>query len=60
LFTPIYNIPILSKKEGYKKKIDYLLILAVNYADMIIKKEKEFGKKGGKFIVPRGETIQYL
>tara|TARA_A100001011_G_C14307893_1_gene844091 strand:- start:391 stop:1632 length:1242 start_codon:yes stop_codon:yes gene_type:complete len=60
LFTPIYNIPILSKKEGYKKKIDYLLILAVNYADMIIKKEKEFGKKGGKFIVPRGETIQYI
>ena len=60
LFTPIYNIPILSKKEGYKKKIDYLLILAVNYADMIIKKEKEFSKKGGKFIVPRGEKIQYL
>ena len=60
LYTPIYNIPILSKKDGYKKKIDYLLILAVNYADMIIKKESEFKRKGGKFIVPRGEKIQYI
>ena len=60
LYTPIYNIPILSKKDGYKKKIDYLLILAVNYADMIIKKESEFKKKGGMFIVPRGERIEYI
>lgn len=60
LYTPIYNIPILSKKDGYRKKIDYLLILAVNYADMIIKKETEFKRKGGKFIVPRGEKIQFV
>ena len=45
LFTPIYHIPILSKKDGYKKKIDYILILAVNYADMIIKKEKNLKKR---------------
>ena len=60
LFTPIYHIPILSKKDGYKKKIDYILILAVNYADMIIKKEKEFKKRGVVFIIPRGEYIQYV
>ncbi len=60
LYTPIYNIPILSKKEGYKKKIDYLLILAVNYADIIIKKEKNFKINGGKFIIPRGEYIEYV
>jgi len=60
LYTPIYNIPILSKKEGYKKKIDYLLILAVNYADIIIKKEKNFKISGGKFIIPRGEYIEYV
>jgi len=60
LYTPIYHIPIFIKKNGYKKKIDYLLILAVNYADMIIKKEKEFKKRGGVFIIPRGEYIQYI
>jgi hypothetical protein len=60
LYTPIYHIPILSRKEAYKIKIDYILILAVNYADIIIKKEKQFQKEGGKFIIPRGEIIEYV
>ena len=60
LYTPIYHIPILSRKEGFKKKIDYILILAVNYAQIIMKKEEEFKKKGGKFIIPRGEKIEII
>ncbi len=60
LYTPIYHIPILSRKEGFKKKIDYILILAVNYAEIIMKKEDKFKKRGGKFIIPRGEKIQIL
>ena len=60
LFTPINHIPILSRKKAFKKKIDYILILAVNYADIIMKKEKKFKNKGGKFIIPRGERIQIV
>ncbi len=59
-YTPIFHIPILSRKEAFKKKIDYILILAVNYADIIIKKEKNFRDKGGRFIIPRGENVEIL
>jgi hypothetical protein len=60
MFTPIFHIPILSRKKAFKKKIDYILILAVNYADIIMKKEKKFHQNGGKFIIPRGEKIEIL
>ena len=60
MYTPIYHIPILSRTEGFKKKIDYILILAVNYADIIMKKEKNFKSNGGKFIIPRGEKIEII
>ncbi len=60
LYSPIYHVPIISRKEAFKKKIDYILILAVNYADIIMKKEKKFKLNGGKFIIPRGEEIQIL
>ena len=43
-YTPIFHIPILSRKSAFKK-IDYILILAVNYADIIMKKEKNLRKK---------------
>lgn len=59
-YTPIFHIPILSRKSAFKKKIDYILILAVNYADIIMKKEKKFKEKGGKFIIPRGERIEII
>ena len=35
-----------------RKKIDVLIIFAWNYADIIIKKNKKFQKKGGKFLIP--------
>lgn len=60
MFTPIFHIPILSRKKAFAKKIDYILILAVNYADIIMKKEKKFHQNGGKFIIPRGEKIEIV
>lgn len=50
-FTP-NNIKIISSKELNLKKPDYILILAWNFADSIIKKNKSFIKSGGKFIIP--------
>ena len=55
LYTPVHNIEIVSRNK-YSDP-DYFLILAVNYADNIMNKEKDFSKKGGKFIIPRGQKI---
>lgn len=53
-FTPVDHIPIISRKEAEKRLPDYFLILAQNYANVIIEKETQYRKQGGKFIVPVG------
>lgn len=50
-FTP-NNIKIISANELNLKKPDYILILAWNFAESIIQKNKSFIKSGGKFIIP--------
>lgn len=57
LFTPETHIPIY--KRGDIKDPDYFMILAPNYADVIISKEKDFIKNGGKFIIPKKEITVY-
>lgn len=54
-FSPVDHIPIISRKDAANKLPDYFIILAPNYANEIISKEKDFIKKGGKFIVPKNE-----
>lgn len=53
-FTPIDHIPIISRQEAEDKLPDYFVILAPNYAKVVIEKEKKFREKGGKLIVPIG------
>ena len=55
LYTPVDHIPIISRKQANKKLPHYFIILAPNYSDVIIKKEKEFIRRGGKFIIPKNE-----
>lgn len=52
LFTPGKHIPIVATKELYVRKPDYLLILAWNFAESIIKMHKKYKEEGGKFIIP--------
>lgn len=52
LYTPGMHIPILSCEEIYKLHPDYLIILAWNFAEPIIKKHSEYISMGGKFIIP--------
>lgn len=52
LYAPGSKIPVLHPNEFKKNKPDYAILLAWNYADMIVNKEKEFRKNGGKFIIP--------
>lgn len=52
LFTPIANIPILSANELYKRKPDYVLILAWNFAEPIMNMHLKYSEEIGKFILP--------
>lgn len=52
LFIPGVHIPIYSPERLYKSKPDYIFLLAWNYANAILEKEKELRKKGVKFIIP--------
>ena len=51
-FTPGTEIKIKNPKDINNKDIDFLLILAWNLKKEIMKQEKLFKKKGGKFIIP--------
>lgn len=51
-FTPGTHIPIVRPDVFRKDNPDYALLLAWSYKDTIFKKEKEFLKRGGEFIVP--------
>jgi hypothetical protein len=50
LVSPVYHIPVMPSKMIYEKKPDYVVILAPLYADIIMKKNVEYLKQGGKFI----------
>jgi len=51
-FTPVDHIPIISRNEAESRLPDYFLILAPNYAKVIVEKEESYRSNGGKFIIP--------
>jgi len=51
-YTPGTHIPIVAPDIFRKDDVKHALLLAWNYKDIIGEKEKEFIKKGGKFVVP--------
>lgn len=52
LFTPGTHIPIYSVEMLFEQQPDYVLILAWNFADPIMRANAKFTEKGGRFIVP--------
>ena len=54
-YTPVDHIPIISREQAEKRLTDYFIILAPNYADLIMEKELEYRKRGGKFVLPIGD-----
>jgi len=45
-------IPIVSEEEAHKAKPDYFLILPWAFTDAFVKREADWLRRGGKFIVP--------
>ena len=52
LFSPVSHIPVFAPDELYRRRPDYVLILAWNFAAPIIAAHQRFVAQGGKFIMP--------
>lgn len=50
--TPGTHIPIISEKEARAMNPDYFLVLPWHFKDGILRREREYLARGGKFIFP--------
>ena len=56
LLTPGSHIPVVSPDILETETPDYILLLAWNYRDFILKKEQDLRERGAKFIIPIPEV----
>lgn len=60
LYTPGTHIPVVDDAYAKANPPNYYLMLAWNYKEPILAREKTFRKKGGKFIIPVGDEIEII
>ncbi|MGB0632601.1 MAG: methyltransferase domain-containing protein [Alphaproteobacteria bacterium] len=56
LYSPGQHIPVVSSDILSENPPDILVILAWNFADVIIKNNADFANRGGKFLIPVPEV----
>jgi hypothetical protein len=52
MYTPGSHIPVVSPELLLNQQPDYVLVLAWNFIEEIVKQQNEYLNRGGKFIVP--------
>ncbi|OGT38001.1 MAG: hypothetical protein A3F11_03255 [Gammaproteobacteria bacterium RIFCSPHIGHO2_12_FULL_37_14] len=55
-FSPGHHFPVIPSEVIYEKNPDCIIILAWQYADLIIKKHQKFLDQGGIFVIPLPEV----
>jgi SAM-dependent methyltransferase len=55
LYSPGYHLPVFPSQKLYEDNPDYVIVLAWQYQEPIIKKNRQFPERGGVFIVPLPE-----
>jgi hypothetical protein len=51
-YMPGVRIPIRSPEQVFERSPDYVVLLAWNYADEILEQQADYGRAGGRFIIP--------
>jgi hypothetical protein len=51
-YTPGMHIPVLEVSALLERQPDYLLVLAWNFADEIMRQQEVYQQRGGRFIIP--------
>lgn len=55
LYSPMSHIPVLPTEELYRRRPDFVLILAWNFAAPIMAMHQGYAAQGGRFILPMPE-----
>jgi SAM-dependent methyltransferase len=57
LFTPGTHIPVLPVSTLAERRPDYVLVLAWNFADEIMRQQADYRASGGRFILPIPQPV---